>query len=68
MAPVLAALYIPTIVFNCVFDLFLSLSFHFPICFCFATFSFIFSCFVPFLTILFIFSFVFDFNGLVSMF
>ena len=47
-------------------NFFLSKSFSFPIFFLFfffATFSFIFSCLVPF--IFFIFSFVFNFNGLV---
>ena len=66
MTPVSAALYIPPY-FVIVFYLFvLSKTFSFPIFFLFfffATFSFIFSCLVPF--ILFIFSFVFDFNGLV---
>ena len=54
------------------FCLCLSYFLSFPICFIFrflliATFSFIFSC-TPFLAILFIFSFVFDVNGLNSMF
>ena len=51
MVPVSAALYIPTIVFNCVLFYFWPLCFTFPIFFLFfffAAFSFIFICFVPF--------------------
>ena len=68
MAQVSAALYIPTsFFFNCVLSIFLSLSFSFPICFYFLFYYFFFhfQLFCPFLTILFILSFVFDFNGLV---
>ena len=47
----------------------LSFSFHmFMFFFFFATYFFHFQLWCHFLTILFIFSFVFDFNGLISMF
>ena len=69
MAPVSAASYIPTIVFNCVLSMFCPCLFlsYFLSVFLFATFAFIFSCFVPFDYFIH-FSFVFDLNGLVSMF
>ena len=71
MAPVSAVLYIPAIVFNCVLSIF-SLCLFFPILFfsffSFCYFFFHFQLFCPLSTILFNFSFVFDLNGLVSMF
>ena len=67
IAPVSAALFTPTIVFNCVFIFFVF------VCFFSYFLSFLltflsFSVVLSLLTILFIFSFVFDFNGLVTIF
>ena len=67
MAPVSAALYTPTIVFNCALSIFVLVFFSYFL-FLFCYFFFHFQMFCPFLTILFMLSFVFDFNGLVSMF
>ena len=68
MAPVSAALYIPTIVFNFVFMYFLSLYFLFlfflfSFLLLFLSFSVVLSLFDYFIH----FSFIFDFNGLVFM-
>ena len=73
MAPVSCRIIYPTIVFNCVLSIFVLvfffsyfLSLFFLFLFCYVFFYVQLSC--PFLTILFIFSFVFDFNGFVLCF
>ena len=68
MAPASAALYIPTIVLIAFLSGFFSFPFSIFFLFSFLLLFLSFSDVCPLLTILFIFSFVFDCNELVSMF